>query len=146
MLFENYAQGGSIRITLLFVFFLGGFDKAAYASELIYQPVNPSFGGNALNGSFLLNNAQAQNDIEDPSLSQANSLQASSLDRFTNALESRLLSQLISGIGEGNAGSISTQDFIVDIVDDSGELTVVITDRNTSETTEIVVNGLSSEN
>lgn len=31
------------------------------ASELVYTPVNPSFGGSPLNGSFLLNKAQAQN-------------------------------------------------------------------------------------
>ena len=32
------------------------------ATELVYTPVNPAFGGNPLNGSWMLNNAQAQND------------------------------------------------------------------------------------
>ena len=35
--------------------------QGAYASELVYTPINPSFGGNPLNGSFLLGKAQAQN-------------------------------------------------------------------------------------
>ena len=38
----------------------------AQATELVYTPVNPSFGGNPLNGTWLLNNAQAQNDHDDP--------------------------------------------------------------------------------
>jgi curli production assembly/transport component CsgF len=32
----------------------------AAASEMVYHPVNPTFGGNPLNGSFLLSTAQAQ--------------------------------------------------------------------------------------
>jgi hypothetical protein len=38
------------------------------ATELVYTPVNPAFGGNPLNGTWLLNNAQAQNDYDDPDL------------------------------------------------------------------------------
>jgi curli production assembly/transport component CsgF len=30
------------------------------ASELVYHPANPTFGGNPLNGSYLLSQAQAQ--------------------------------------------------------------------------------------
>src|SRR3954469_7579069 len=30
------------------------------ASEQVYRPVSPAFGGNALNGGFLLSTAQAQ--------------------------------------------------------------------------------------
>lgn len=32
---------------------------SAVAGQLVYTPVNPSFGGNPLNGSFLLQKAQA---------------------------------------------------------------------------------------
>jgi curli production assembly/transport component CsgF len=34
----------------------------ALASEMVYHPVNPTFGGNPLNGSFLLSTAQAQGE------------------------------------------------------------------------------------
>jgi curli production assembly/transport component CsgF len=34
----------------------------AVASEMVYHPVNPTFGGNPLNGSFLLSTAQAQGE------------------------------------------------------------------------------------
>ena len=36
----------------------------ASAGELVYQPVNPSFGGNPLNGDFLLQQAKIQNQHE----------------------------------------------------------------------------------
>jgi curli production assembly/transport component CsgF len=34
--------------------------SAATASEIVYHPVNPSFGGSGLNGSYLLSQAQGQ--------------------------------------------------------------------------------------
>jgi curli production assembly/transport component CsgF len=40
--------------------------NTAISSELVYTPINPSFGGNPLNGSFLLNKANAQNTHSAP--------------------------------------------------------------------------------
>jgi curli production assembly/transport component CsgF len=37
-----------------------GAASSAGASELTYRPVNPSFGGNGLNGTFLIQGAQVQ--------------------------------------------------------------------------------------
>ena len=37
-----------------------GIGSAAVASEIVYHPVNPTFGGNPLNGTPLLSQAQAQ--------------------------------------------------------------------------------------
>ncbi len=34
--------------------------SSAFATEQVYRPVSPTFGGNALNGNFLLSTAQAQ--------------------------------------------------------------------------------------
>jgi len=34
----------------------------ASAGQLVYQPTNPTFGGNPLNGTFLLSTAQTQGD------------------------------------------------------------------------------------
>lgn len=45
-----------------FVTLLGVFAATApvFAGEQVYRPTNPTFGGNALNGSFLMSTAQAQ--------------------------------------------------------------------------------------
>ena len=48
------------------------------ATELVYTPINPSFGGNPLNGTWLLNNAQAQNDFDDPDLKYRTSVAVTS--------------------------------------------------------------------
>ena len=115
------------------------------ASELVYTPTNPNFGGNALNGNFLLGNAQAQDTYKNPDLGDG--YQApSDIERFTSSLQSRLLNQLLTDVGNGNSGSLQTDAFIVDLVDDGGVLTVVITDKNTNEVTEIVVSGLNPQN
>ncbi|MBP5949548.1 MULTISPECIES: curli assembly protein CsgF [Pseudomonas] len=117
---------------------------AAQATELVYTPVNPSFGGNPLNGTWLLNNAQAQNDYDDPDLKSRSSVAGTSaLERFTSQLQSRLLGQLLDNISTGNTGSLSTDSFIVNVIDDSGALSIEVTDRVTGEISEIQVNGLN---
>ncbi|SEN25985.1 curli production assembly/transport component CsgF [Pseudomonas sp. ok272] len=114
------------------------------ATELVYTPINPSFGGNPLNGTWLLNNAQSQNDYDDPDIKpRITPTGASALERFTSQLQSRLLGQLLDNISTGNTGSLSTDAFIVSVTDDSGALTIVVTDRATGEISEIQVNGLT---
>lgn len=117
----------------------------AQATELVYTPVNPAFGGNPLNGTWLLNNAQAQNDYDDPDLKKRTSAftGTSALERFTSQLESRLLSQLLDNINNGNTGSLATDSFLVDVIDDAGALSIRITDRATGEISIIEVSGLN---
>ncbi|AOE87538.1 curli assembly protein CsgF [Pseudomonas sp. TCU-HL1] len=128
------------RLSLLLLGF--GLIGSVQATELVYTPVNPSFGGNPLNGTWLLNNAQAQNDHDDPDASSSAASRQSALQRFTSSLESRLLSQLLTNIEDGNTGSLTTDSFIINMIDDGGELSIVITDRATGEVSEVVVNGL----
>ncbi|HDS1735310.1 curli assembly protein CsgF [Pseudomonas sp. BP8] len=116
----------------------------AQATELVYTPVNPAFGGNPLNGAWLLNNAQAQNDYDDPDLKDRSSFAGTSaLERFSNQLESRMLSQLLDNISNGSTGSMSTDAFLIDVIDDSGALSIRVTDRATGEVSLIEVSGLN---
>ncbi|HGM5578978.1 curli assembly protein CsgF [Pseudomonas wayambapalatensis] len=135
----NTAISRSIAACLLATAF------GAQATELVYTPVNPAFGGNPLNGTWLLNNAQAQNDHEDPSLKSRSSAFSgtTALERFSNQLESRLLSQLLDNINNGRAGSLATDSFLVDVIDDSGALSIRVTDRATGEISIIEVSGLN---
>ncbi|CAE6890348.1 MULTISPECIES: curli assembly protein CsgF [Pseudomonas] len=121
-----------------------GCSTAVSATELVYTPVNPSFGGNPINGSYLLGNAQAQNDYKDPDTPDFSYEQPSALDRFTDQLQSRLLSQLLTDVGNGNTGSLSTDSFLINIVDDSGALSVEVTDKLTGEVSVIEVSGLNA--
>ena len=41
---------------------VSGFASSVNASELVYRPTNPTFGGDPLNGNWLLSQATAQTD------------------------------------------------------------------------------------
>lgn len=139
----NFSQRSALSRAGLCLLGLGSC-SLVHATELVYTPINPSFGGNPLNGTWLLNNAQAQNDYDDPDLKKRTTLAGTSaLERFTSQLQSRLLGQLLDNISTGNTGSLSTDAFIVNVVDDSGQLTIVVTDRATGEISEIQVSGLA---
>jgi curli production assembly/transport component CsgF len=121
----NFSQRSALSRAGLCLLGLGSC-SLVHATELVYTPINPSFGGNPLNGTWLLNNAQAQNDYDDPDLKKRTSVAGTSaLERFTNT------------------GSLTTDAFIVNVVDDSGQLTIVVTDRATGEISEIQVSGLA---
>ena len=60
----------------------------ALGGELVYTPVNPSFGGNPINGSHLLNTANAQNNFDRTTkLSRDGYATRVALDEATRALD-----------------------------------------------------------
>ena len=114
----------------------------AQAGDLIYQPINPSFGGDPFVGSYLLGKAQAQDTTTDPNTRSVQSL--SSTERLLQNLESRLISQLISDVSRGEVaeGSFDSDEFGVVVSDSSGQLVVRVVDKITGDVTEISVGGL----
>jgi curli production assembly/transport component CsgF len=114
----------------------------AFAQDMVYQPVNPSFGGNPFNSNHLLGVANAQNDYRDPR-STSNSSQA---DIFARQLQSRLLSalssQLIDAIfGENpqEQGTISFGGQTIKFFRSLDSVTITIINEETGEETVIVV-------
>lgn len=118
----------------------------AQAGNLTFQFVNPNFGGNPNNGSFLLSEANAQNSYKDPDAYDWNSASStpSALDNFTSAIQSQLLGNLMGNISSGKPGRLVTKDFIVDIKNTDGQLMMNILDRTTGKSSTIQVDGLSS--
>ncbi|MEX0337252.1 curli assembly protein CsgF [Vibrio tubiashii] len=120
------------------------FAMGANATELVYTPVNPSFGGNALNSAHLFGVANAINDYKAPD--DGSSIEGeSSLERLANSLQSRLISQLLADVGNGNTGQLETDEFFLNIVDNNGALIVQIVDKVSGESTEIKVAGLKPD-
>src|SRR5262249_27145552 len=70
----------------------------AIASEMVYHPVNPTFGGNPLNGSFLLQQAQAQGE------GVKSGSQGPDLSGLNNALGNLGSGAIVVG-GTGNGGT-----------------------------------------
>jgi curli production assembly/transport component CsgF len=122
---------------------------AAQASELVYVPVNPAFGGSPLNASGLLNTAQLTNKHKDPAASPAATRQTP-LQQFTDMLERSVLSQLSSAATSGIMGSggkltpgeVETGNFRIQIVDaGGGVLVITTTDKATGASTSFQVGG-----
>ncbi|WP_447894754.1 curli assembly protein CsgF [Vreelandella sp. GE22] len=126
--------------TIAVVALAGG--SAALAGDLVYRPLNPSFGGDPFMGTYLLGKAQAQDTNTDPNARSIQQL--SSTDRLVQNLESRLISQLISDVGAGNAnqGSFDSGEFNVVVSDNGGQLVVRVVDKLTGDVTNISVGGL----
>jgi curli production assembly/transport component CsgF len=121
----------------------------ANAGELVYTPVNPAFGGNPINGSVLLNAAQAQNKTKDPdAISPFQNTEKNSLQQFNEILERSVLNRLASAamggiIGSGGAlqsGTLDTANFTITITDlGGGMLKVTTTDKATGAFTSFEV-------
>ena len=114
----------------------------AAAQDLVYEPINPSFGGNPFNSAHLLGVANAQNDFKDPNATN----RGSQADIFARQLQSRLLSALSSQIvdaifGENpqQSGTIRFGGQTITFVRGLEEVTLTITDDATGEVTTIVI-------
>jgi curli production assembly/transport component CsgF len=137
-----------LRITCLlglFVLFAGG---GLQAQDLIYRPVNPAFGGNALNYGWMINSANAQNGLTDPGQGGGpSSRRDDQLENFTAGLERQLLSQLSREIfnrqfGENlleDEGTFQLGNFQVDVQPGVDGLFITITDFSTGGTTNLTV-------
>lgn len=116
--------------------------SAAIAQDIVYEPVNPSFGGNPFNSAHLLGIANAQNDFKDPKSSTS----GSQADIFARQLQSRLLSALSSQIVDAifgdnpqERGTIRFGGQTIEFVRGLDEVTLTITNDDTGEVTTIVV-------
>lgn len=119
----------------------------AFASDLVYSPVNPSFGGNPFNSAHLLGIANAQNDYKDPNAVD----NSNPADQFLRTLQSRLLSavasqitEVIFGEGASDSGVIRFGDQEISFVRGIDSVTLTITNYADGSVTEIVVPLLQS--
>lgn len=112
----------------------------AGASELVYYPVNPTFGGNPNNASGLLSAAQAQNQFKAP---QASPLQTFN-DNLQRAIFSRLSSDALTALfGKGSSltpGTYETAGFVIKVTDiGNGAVTIETTDKSSGASVSFTV-------
>ena len=127
-------------LVLVFGLFVGALflmpGSVATATELIYTPVNPSFGGSPFNGAWLLSSAQAQNKFKEPSRYTPRT--------FSDRLESMILNRLAGDIvnnmfGEEGLepGHYTIGEYTVDVGSDGEYITVVINGPEGETTIEV---------
>lgn len=85
-----------IIFLFLFICLIG----IANSSELIFQFINPSFGGNPLNGSFLLQQAQIQNKFKEKTTEK------SLLEQYAPMYQAQYLSALLDEAYENNGANL----------------------------------------
>lgn len=114
------------------------------AQQLSYQPVNPSFGGNYLNYSWLLSSANSQNPFDNDD--SKNLFNSSLISGFSDTIKRQILNQLSRSLfsdgesGEGDEeGSFEIGGLIITIEDTRGGSIITIIDSETGESTEIIL-------
>lgn len=115
-----------------------------FSQQLTYEPINPAFGGDTFNYTWLLNSANAQNSFTDPdAVSRDND--ESELEQFSENLNRQLLGQLSrtlfnTQLGEGlQEGTFTFGTLSLEIFESAEGLVVNILDTNTGEQTQIIV-------
>ncbi len=133
----------NIKILLLFVILFTV--KGVLAQQLVYTPVNPSFGGYYYNGQVLLSEAQAQNGFSSGA-SVTNPYSQNPLDNFKNTLNQQILSQLsrqlLSNLfGEAGlkAGHYDLGDYSIDITPGGDGVHIDIFDNTSGDQSTVIV-------
>lgn len=118
----------------------------AVAGEVVYTPMNPSFGGSTLNFQYLMGLATAQNSFKGETAAGAARAPLTASERFAQQLQSRLYAGLAQQVSESifgeNAqpsGHFVFDDQQIDFVNDGQQVTITILNTATGETTEISV-------
>jgi curli production assembly/transport component CsgF len=118
----------------------------AAAGDLVYQPRNPSFGGNPFNSDHLLGLAERQNQFRDNGGGRAIDTDRSRTEELVRRLESRISSAIAEQAADailGNtddpqdSGRIQFGDQVIEFDRGTEQLVLTILDQATGEATEI---------
>ena len=122
---------------------------ALFAQDLKYRPINPAFvGGDSFNYSWLLSQAQAQNDFsEDPN---ADLFENDPLADFQDDLNRQILSQLSRSLvgdlfgenGELTEGIFEIGSYQIEIIEGPDGVNIGILDVLTGSSTTVTVPSL----
>jgi curli production assembly/transport component CsgF len=134
--------------TLILCLLLAGAARSGMAQRFVYTPINPAFGGNTFNYSWLQASATAQNTTVDPASLQNTTVDP--LQQFSSNLNQQVLSQLTSRIltsqfGQGaiKPGSYTVGAYQVVVAPGGTGVVVTVTDTGTGNKTTITIpNGI----
>lgn len=131
-----------LKLNIALIFFMGPI--FVNAQEMVYKPLNPAFGGDTFNYSWLLSSAEAQNDFKEESdYSYGNE---SELDNFTEGLNRQLLNKLTGdlfkeqfGDGDIQPGTYKFGSLVLDISPSTDGMLINILDTQTGDQTQIII-------
>lgn len=110
----------------------------AEAGELVYRPVNPAFGGNPANYSWLLESANVQNEYKDTD--PLETFDADLKKRILNMLATKIVNSAFGSYNDGlTSGQYQFGDYNITISTEGGGITVDILDQSTGGSSNISV-------
>jgi len=135
---------GSIFAVALLGLSLGG-PAPAHGQELVYEPINPVFGGSPGNTQFLLNTANNQNPFEGGG--GFDRFRDDPLQNFEDRLQRQVLNQLSREVIQDRFGDIDlTQEgsfdferFSVDVTPGPSGISIRVFNKQTGESTTVEV-------
>ena len=112
------------------------------ASQIVYRPINPTFGGNPMNASMLMSKAQAQNKHKEkrPEKTYA--------DKFQESLERSIMNKLIRQVTDYANGELDEDGnpiFLQDQLFSSGDYIIEVLISNPDTLTVQLTNSVSGE-
>lgn len=135
----------SLRRRIRIAACLAALPVAGLATELVYTPVNPSFGGNPLNGNWMASSAAAQNLTEDPNQPQPKDQLEQFKDQLQRAVLGRVASSVSGALFDETSrtwieGTQTFGDFQISVTPfGTNQVQVVITDTVTGSSTSFTV-------
>ncbi len=134
-----------INNRILYIAVAMGIAQAAYCQPVVYTPINPTLGGNPLNGDHLDAVANAQNNYSAPAKTAAENLERQVETRTISILASQIIAKQFPR--EAKSNDLPQEPVIIgDLTlvytptnDGSGGTILTITDGRTGGTTEIVI-------
>ncbi|WP_088346035.1 MULTISPECIES: curli assembly protein CsgF [Rhodomicrobium] len=118
-------------------------------ADLIYRPINPSFGGEPFNSAHLLNLATAQKQFKEH---EESSSSQSTSERFIAMLQSRLYSSLAGQVADAifgedaqPSGTIVFDNQQITFINTGTQIQMTVTDFSTGKVTNITIPTLSTE-
>jgi curli production assembly/transport component CsgF len=110
----------------------------ASAGELVYHPINPAFGGNPYNYSWLLESANAQNEYKDKD--PLEDFEDTLNKRILTTLANRIIDAAFGGYGDDlQGGEYQFGDYNITISTEGGGINVDIFDQGSGSSTTVSV-------
>jgi curli production assembly/transport component CsgF len=117
---------------------------AGFGQDFVYQPINPAFGGNYLNYSWLLNSANAQNKFKS---TPDYGFNQNPLDNFKQSLQRQVLSTLTRKVLQDRFGDINLNkkssyqfgEFSINIVPGDQGININIADNDNGKQTTVTI-------
>ena len=129
----------------LFIVMFFGLLSYTFAQQFSYKPLNPAFGGDTFNYSWLLSSATAQNGLM---AEQTETEEQSELERFGDQLNEQVLSQIsrtllaqqVDAVGDFNQeGTFAFGSLNVEVFESDEGLVINILDTLNGEQTQVIV-------